>query len=240
MRFWTDSVEAACAGVEGHSSSANPVAGELTRAIKKHRLSKALLLRVISSRERFLSDSQFANLDEMDVYGSDAFSRLNLLLLECLAKNKEEEKKNRGGHPRHAAEQLGMAQGLVTQLRATPYSLSRRQHQVTLPADLMAAQGLSNEVLLRYKPQAKEPLPEGLDLVVEAVAERAQSHLDNCRFRRQYLSREERLIMLPAVAVDTYLATLHKAKCNVFSAATQRNHAWLPALLYFHKWKRTY
>jgi len=242
LQFWRDAVAAAAAGATGGGALANPVAGELSRAMIAHNLSEDLVQRVIASRERFLSDRQFATLNDMDAYGRDAFASVNLLLLECLAS--VSGLNSRGGHARHAAEQLGMAQGIVTQLRATPYAAAKRA--ATLPADVMVEHGLSTEALFRFRTKrggetaaAPNP-PEGLTTVVEVVAARAEEHLDNCRFRSKNLSKDERLIMLPAVAVDAYLTALHRSSCDVFAPAAQRINALLPASLYWHSWKRTY
>ena len=52
--------------------------------------------------------------------------------------------------------------------------------------------------------------------VVEIIAGRAQQHLESCRFRMKYLETDQKLLLLPAVAVDSYLDKLSKAKCNVW------------------------
>ena len=81
---------------------------------------------------------------------------------------------------------------------------------------------------------------DDMTAVFERVASRAQEHLDNCRFRIKYLDREEKLIMLPTVAMDCYLDRLSKVGCHVFDAGLQKRNSWLPMALYWHKIKQTY
>ncbi|TRY79334.1 hypothetical protein TCAL_06601 [Tigriopus californicus] len=228
MQFWKDTLEEICEGSK--SPPAHPVAQELHRAFAKHHFSKDLLLNLISSRERFLSNNPFQSLDEVDSYARDAFSSINFVLLTCL--NSDKSPSSQTGHARHALNQLGMAQGVSTLLRAVPYHAQLRQ--VLLPTDLMMNQGVSVESVVRKGDS------EGLRLVIEATAARAQEHLDNSRFRMKYLSKDEKCLLLPAVATDAYLAALHKAECNVFHDKLKVKNSWLPIQLYWHRFKGSY
>ena len=136
------------------------------------------------------------------------------------------------GHVRHCANQLGKAEGIVTLLRALPYNASCRR--VNLPMNLLVTHKISSESIIRGKDS-----PEFRNLI-ESFAAIAEDHLQNCRFRKKYLSPNEKLIMLPAVSVDSYLSKLHRAKCNVFDNVLQRRDSWLPFNMYLHKWKRSY
>lgn len=228
MQFWKNTIEDICQSSK--APPAHPVAQELDRAYKKFQFSKDLLLNLISSRERFLSNNPFQSLDEVDSYARDAFSSINFILLTCL--NAENSPTSQTGHARHALNQLGMAQGVITLLRAVPYNAQQRQ--VLLPTDLMMSQGVSVESVVRKGDS------EGLRLVIEATAARAQEHLDNTRFRMKFLSKEEKLLLLPAVGIDAYLAALHKADCNVFDSKLTVKNSWLPIQLYWHKFKGSY
>ena len=228
MQFWRDAVDEIFEEKEGtDSKSKQPVVAALKMAAREHCLSKELLLRMISAREVFLNDRPFDSVAAVEDYAHDAFSSANYLILECL------DSEVTSGHARHAANQLGKAQGLVTLLRAAPHNASRRR-QVHLPSDLLMEHGVSAESVVRGGDS------EGLRRVAEAVAARAEEHLQSCRFRQKYLSREERLVMLPAVAVDAFLARLHKAECNVFDARLQARDSTLPLALYWRKLRRTY
>ena len=107
MRFWKDAVDAM---YNSSSVPDHPVATELALAVRRHGLSKQLLDRIISSRESLLErDQPFGSVDEVEGYAHDAFTSINYLLLECLeclgsGENKEKEK---SGHVKHVANQLG-------------------------------------------------------------------------------------------------------------------------------------
>ena len=235
-KFWSDAIEAM--GTEENKPPPNqPVAVEVARAVAVHNLSKEPLLKLVSGRTSFLSDRPFDSADDLDVYGKDTFASVNYSILEAVSSdNDKDEDFSVGGHARHAATQLGLAQAVVTLLRGVPFNASKRK--VFLPSSLMAEHGVSAETVLRGG-RGKQG-GEGLKLVTEALAARAQDRLDNCRFRAKYLSRDQRLVMLPAVGVDAYLAGLHKAGCDVFDSRLQKGSSWLPAVMYYHKFRGTY
>ena len=54
-------------------------------AVDRHRLSRDLLERLVSSRESGLNDKPFLNLDAVDKYSEKSVSSLNYLILECLS-----------------------------------------------------------------------------------------------------------------------------------------------------------
>lgn len=136
------------------------------------------------------------------------------------------------GHARHCAHQLGLAEGFATLLRGLPHNAAKRR--VYLPTDLMLEHKVSTESVARGKKS-----PEFLR-VVEAVAARADEHLVNCRFRAKYLSRDEKLLFLPAVSVDRYLSRLHRVECDVFHPDLHRKDSLLPLIMYFKKLSRQF
>ena len=236
LQFWRDTVESLYHKPE--TELQQPVARELRNAVREFDLSKELLQRIITSRERSLTDRPFDSLEDAEKYAHDAFTSVNYLLLETLTKKttKDDSESNKlEGHARHAANQLGLAQGLTTLLRAVPYNASKRR--VYLPTDLLMTHNVSQEDIVRKGQDC-----EGLKLVVEAVAERAQEHLDNCRFRGKFLgdARDVKLLLLPAISVDGFLNSLHKANCNVFDGKLQAKNSWLPMLYSYHKFRGSY
>lgn len=119
----------------------------------------------------------------------------------------------------------------MTLLRATPYNALQRR-KVLLPLDLMSEHKISAESVIRSR--------ESPDIVIEVIASRAQEHLENCRFRAKYLSRDQKLAMLPAVLVDSYLERLSRAKCNVFDDKLRQRDSMLPLTLYWKRFQRSY
>lgn len=172
FQFWRDAVEAIySSGVR--ATPDQPVAAQLGAAAERHGLSKKLLLRMIECRKARLSERPFSSLDEADEYSHEAFSSLNYLVLECLQSQADSgPATSADGHARHAANQLGQAQGLVTLLRATPYAASRRA--VVLPQDLMLEHSVPAEAVMRLASSSKSPPkdpPEGLTAVVQATTD---------------------------------------------------------------------
>ena len=223
LQFWRDTIE----GLYDDKVPQHPVAVQLYRAIKQKKPSKQLFFNLISSREQFLSDKPFHSLDDVDKYGEDAFSSIYLLLLEL--------QDNKNGHIKHAATQLGKCEGLITLLRALPYNASKRR--CYLPTELLTERGISAEKIMRCK---GDNIDEDISEIIEVIAARAEQHLENCRFRKKYLSSQEKLLLLPAVSADHYLTKLSKVKCNVWDKSLHVRNSWLPMSLYWNKFKRTY
>jgi len=221
LQFWQDSIDK----LYNDQVPRHPVAIQLYRLIKNHRPSQELFRRMIKSREQFLSDKPFSNLEEVEAYSDHAFSSVYLLLLELLG--------GCSGHAKHAVTQLGKCEGLVTLLRATPFNASKRR--CYLPTDLLLEQGVSAERVIRGGEEE-----ESINRVVEIIASRAQQHLESCRFRMKYLDTEHKLLLLPAVVMDSYLERLSKAKCNVWAKELHARNSQLPMTLYWHKIKKSY
>ncbi len=233
MRFWTNLIEDIYANKRPPQ---HPVALQLHSAVKKYRLTKDLLLGVISSREELLTGQPFDTIEGVEEYGRNAFSSIYHLHLECLLSRSpgDGSEESLNGHARHAATQLGQAEAIVALIKGVAINVRRRQ--VYLPSDLMAAHGVSSEAVVRRTEDAQD----GLCNVVESLAARAQEHLDSCRFRSKYLTDDTKLLMLPAVSVDAFLHGLHKAKCDPFDQSLFRRNSWLPVRLYVMKLRRTF
>ena len=210
----------------------HPVVIELHQCLLKHpNISLELLNRMISSREVFLSNHQpFQSMEEVSKYSENTFSSINNILLESLIDSQNGNELH--GHAKHCANQLGKAEGIVTLLRALPYNAS--QNRVYLPLSLLVSHKISTESIIRGLGG------DELRHVIEVIAAVAEENLENSRFRKKYLSVEEKRIMLTAVSVDSYLSKLAKVNCDVFDKFLQRKDSWLPFKLYTHKWKRSY
>ena len=105
-----------------------------------------------------------------------------------------------------------------------------------MPADLLSTHKISSESIIRGTASEDDKFKH----VVQVLAGRAEEHLENARFRRKFLSRDEKFLLLPAVAVDRYLTRLHKADCNVFHPDLIKRDSWLPVTLLFNKFKKTF
>ena len=105
-----------------------------------------------------------------------------------------------------------------------------------LPADLLSTHKISSESIIRGTAANDDKFKH----IVQVLAAKAEEHLENARFRRKFLTTEEKLLMLSAVSVDRFLTRLHKADCNVFDPHLIKRDSWLPVSLMVHKFKRTF
>ena len=223
LQFWIDTVQ----GLYDDQVPQHPVAVQIYRTIKQNNVSKQLLINLISSRLNFLSDKPFNSLDDVDKYGEEAFSSVYLILLEVM--------KNKNGHVKHAATQLGKCEGLLTLLRGLAHNAAKRR--CYLPTQLLVEKSVSAEQVIRT---TGDNISEDISEVIEIIAARAEQHLEACRLRRKYLSRDEKLLLLPAVAADQYLSKLSRVKCNVWDKSLHTRNSWLPLSLYWNKFRATY
>jgi len=221
MQFWKDAIE----NIYEEKPPQHPVALELYSMINKHPVSKLLLLRIIESREQFLSDRPFASVEEVESYGEKAFSSVYLILLEIM--------KNDNGHIKHAATALGKCEGLITLLRGTPFNANKRR--VYLPTNLLMERNLSSQNVIRDGHENAE-----LREVFEIIAHRAEEHLNSCRLRNKYIEKKQRKVLLPAVLADCYLESLSKAECNVFDPKLTVRNSMLPFYLWLTNFRGKY
>ena len=94
---------------------------------------------------------------------------------------------------------MGKTEGILTLIRGVPYNASKLG-KVYIPINMLADYEVSSESILR-KNYEKEKLQQ----LVEALAAIAEDHLTNSRFRANYLTKEEKQILLPAITADRYM-----------------------------------
>lgn len=191
MQFWRDIVTKSLAG----SPPKEPVAILLAKAAEdlynrtdsKARLSKNWFLRVISTREQYLSNPPYPNLAALESYAENTYSTLLYLTLSALPLASVTAD--------HLASHIGKATGIAAVLRGLPlvafpppqtHSTSNsglgsslrgiRQGTVLLPLDVMAEAGVKEEDVLRQGSSAP-----GLRDAVFTVATRANDHLITAR-----------------------------------------------------------
>ena len=153
-------------------------------------MSKSWFLRVISEREKYLSNPPYPSLDVLERYAENTYSTLLYLTLQALPLSSLTAD--------HIASHIGKAAGIVAVLRGLPLvafppppkhhsnrsglggtlesQRSSRAGAVTLPLDVMAEAGVRDEDVLRQGAEAP-----GLRDAVFAVATRASDHLITAR-----------------------------------------------------------
>ncbi|KAM4688563.1 NADH dehydrogenase (ubiquinone) complex I, assembly factor 6 [Discoglossus pictus] len=220
MQFWRDAVQEIYTDNPPH----HPVALELAKAARKHKLTKRWLTRIIDEREKNLDDRAYRNLQELESYSENTQSSLLYLTLESLDV--------KDVHADHAASHIGKAQGIITCLRAVPYHSSRRQ--VFLPIDICMLHGASQEDFIRGSQE------RNVKDVIFDIASQAHVHLEHARSFRGKVQGKAYAAFSITVAIDSYLKKLRKADFNVFHPSLQRRNTLLPLSLYIQSWKRSY
>jgi NADH dehydrogenase [ubiquinone] 1 alpha subcomplex assembly factor 6 len=192
LQFQRDAVTKALAG----SPPKQPIALLLAKAADnvaymtdgKSTLSKSWLMRVIDTREKYLSNPPYPDLAAIESYAENTYSTLHYLTLQALPMASLTAD--------HVASHIGKATGIAAVLRGLPLIAfpgppnshsnqsgqmagdvgASRQGAVMLPLDIMAECGVREEDVLRNGAQA-----HGLRDAVFAVATRASDHLITAR-----------------------------------------------------------
>lgn len=189
MQFWRDTVTKALAG----SPPKEPVAILLAKAAKdlheksggKARLSKNWFHRIINTRESYLGNPPYPNLNALESYAENTYSTMLYLTLSALPQTSITTD--------HIASHIGKAMGIAAVLRGIPLiafppqqplgtsnSISGQsgptQGAVLLPLDVMAESNVREEDIFRQGASAP-----GLRDAVFTVATRANDHLITAR-----------------------------------------------------------
>ncbi|XP_054241426.1 NADH dehydrogenase (ubiquinone) complex I, assembly factor 6 [Indicator indicator] len=191
MQFWREAVE----DIYSDNPPHQPVAAELWKAVKRHKLTKMWFMKIIDEREKNLDDRAYRNIQELEAYAENTQSALLYLTLEMLGV--------RDVHADHAASHIGKAQGIVTCLRATPYHSTRQK--VFLPLDICMLHGVSQEDFIRGKQE------QNVRDVIYDIASQAHIHLEHVALD-DYLSKLRKVdfsIFHPSLQKKNTLLPLH-------------------------------
>ena len=168
-------------------------------------------------------------MDDVELYAERASSSLFYLVQESLQISDE--------ICRQAASHVGVAVGLCTLLRGTPYHIAAHS-QTHLPAEILASKGITLQQLLlpaQMQKRTKEEqlsLQEGLRDVVYEVAAQAHGHLQQgMGLLTQILQEKDKkqrnnhvvASLLPAVKADIYLKQLQTHGFDVFAHEMMQN-----------------
>lgn len=158
----------------------------------------------MGTQDHDLDTDQPRELVDLEVYAEKTASSLLYLTLECLGV--------RDNAADRAASHAGVAIGLTTLLRGTPYHSAVQQ--IYLPEELM----LKHNLTLDDHFEAAQDPTKGAKLapVVFDVACRAMDHLREARALQQELPKSSRAAFLPVVATSLYLEKLEKLNFNAY------------------------
>jgi NADH dehydrogenase [ubiquinone] 1 alpha subcomplex assembly factor 6 len=187
LQFHRDAVSKALAGMPPKQPIAlllAQAAGDLyERTGGRSRFSKSWFMRIIDTREKYLSNPPYPTMAALESYAENTYSTLMYLTLQALPMASVTAD--------HIASHIGKAVGISAVLRGLPLIAfpgpanshsnqgtggATRQGAVMLPLDIMAEAGVREEDVLRNGAEAK-----GLRDAVFAVATRASDHLITAR-----------------------------------------------------------
>lgn len=191
LQFHRDAVTKSLAG----TPPKQPIALMLAYAVDdlqartggRSKFSKSWLMRIVDTREKYLSNPPYPNVAALESYGENTYSTLLYLTLQALPMSSTTAD--------HIASHIGKAIGITAILRGLPLIAfpgpanshsnqgalagdvgATRQGAVMLPLDIMAEAGVREEDVLRNGADA-----HGLRDAVFAVATRANDHLITAR-----------------------------------------------------------
>lgn len=207
----------------------NPVIRSLAMAQRESNLTRRFLERLVDAREADLDSSQYSTMDEAIQYAEDSVASLLYLTLECTGV--------RDDAADEVALHAGIAIGLLTALRATPFRL---QHgEVPLPASLFTRDFPFSE-LVRSSMSSNDQNSEitwtetNARIWQEAVLHMvsvATHHLVNAQERQGQVPRQGKSALLPLVPAMYYLDQLQRSNYNVFDPALNEQSKRLSFLL---------
>jgi len=202
LQWWRDCL----AEVQAGRPRAHEVVRPLADAIARHRLSVALLERMIDARERDMEAEPPADLSALVGYAEGTSSTVVELALEVL------------GQPTSAAREAGRALGvawtLLGLIRAVPFHAARRR--LYLPATMMADARLDPGELFE---RGSSP---ALRQVARRLAAEAQAWLDRARRPAREVHRRFQPALLPASLARGHLSRLAAAGYDPFDARVQQ------------------
>lgn len=195
MQFWRDNLNRTFA----NTPPKEPVAILLHQALTSLQsrydgistsVMKGWFMKVINTREQYMDNRPYTNMDALEMYAENTYSTLMYLTLAFLPLQSMAAD--------HVASHIGKAAGIAAVLRGLPLiafppppnhhsnnaafggalggNAGGRQGAVVLPLDIMAETGVKEEDVLRYGAEAP-----GLKDAIFAVATRANDHLITAR-----------------------------------------------------------
>lgn len=186
LQWWREAIDEA---YRGGTVRAHEVMTPLAVAIREHALNREHFDAILDARELDLADEPPASLAALEEYCAATAGRLQRLALDVLgARNDDAEQ---------AAQEVGIAYGLVGLVRAIPFHARARRHYI--PAEIAAEVGLQLDALFELK------TTPALAAAVGRMADRARRHLASARARRQRLPSAALPALLPARIAAGYL-----------------------------------
>nr|WP_298105887.1 phytoene/squalene synthase family protein [uncultured Shinella sp.] len=191
LQWWRDLLEGEADG----DAMANPLAAGLMACVKEYRLPVAVLTDMIEARIFDVYNDPMESRAALEGYAGETASALIQLASLILDPANAPKSAEAAGH-------AGVAQTVAGALLLLP--IHRRRGQIYLPADLMAATGLTPEALLAGND------PAAAARAVEAFVGLGREHLAKARAANG-ISAANRAAFLPVALVAPILSAAEKA-----------------------------
>lgn len=191
LQWWRDLLEGEADG----DAVANPLAAGLMACIAEHRLPVAVLTDMIEARIFDVYNDPMESRSALEGYAGETASALIQLASLVLDPGSAQKSADAAGH-------AGVAQTVAGSLLMLP--IHRRRGQVYLPADLLAATGLTPEALLDGSDKA------AATRAIEAFAGLGREHFAKARAANG-VSQANRPAFLPAALVPHILEAAERA-----------------------------
>jgi phytoene synthase len=201
LQWWRDLLEGEADG----DAMANPLAAALMACVKEHRLPVAVLTDMIEARIFDLYNDPMESRAALEGYAGETASALVQLTSLILDPQGAPNSAEAAGH-------AGVAQTVAGALLMLP--IHRRRGQVYLPADLLAATGLTPEALLDGSDKAAAAR------AVEAFVGLGREHFAKARAAGG-VSPANRPAFLPVALVPPILNAAAKAGASVLDRSLQ-------------------
>ena len=201
LQWWRDLLEGEADG----DASANPLAAGLLACVREHHLPVGVLTDMIEARIFDVYNDPMESRSAFEGYAGETASALIQLASLVLDPTNAPKSADAAGH-------AGVAQTVAGALLMLP--IHRRRGQVYLPADLLAATGLSPEALLAGDDKA------AARRAIEAFAGLGREHLAKARAANG-VSVGNRPAFLPIALVPHILDAAEKAGADVLEGSLQ-------------------
>lgn len=191
---------------------------------------KMYLQRLITARQRS-SNAIFTTTEELEQHVEQSTSSVYYLLLRIAGVDDL--------NADHAASHLGKAQGISNLLR-TLSTMSKQQTQnriamPPIPQDILLKHNCSYERILRHQSD-----DANVANCVFDVASVASIHLTKARNLSGKLSENAKNVLLPAIAVERFLARLQHCHFNLYNDRLVRRDGMLPLVYFWNNLRRRY
>jgi len=223
---------------KGKTPPNNPVALALFDTTRKFDIPAYHLKRIIDARETELHSPTHMTLDSLLAHAESTSSTLNYLLLRLLSLHTSDLLS-------HAASHMGVAQTIITLLRALPYHAAQRR--MVIPAEITAKHGVNQEAIFRSIGGGGVDAEENRKRLEEAVFEFATIANDHVLTAREMFKEEGGKVparamplFLSMIPVTNFLQRLEAANFNAFEPTLQRKDWKLPWRIWSGHHKHTF